>query len=326
MDSPEKLFSYANFISLSRDVQERVRSLSWFERHGHEWIVLGLRGALWLSALAVFFQQGIVFKIIGLVVLSYSYYGIAITATHETAHQSFVSSKKLNRVLAYFFADFWAGLSSASWFNSHVQVHHVATNVTSEEPQQFYFPWLSKYLYFFVAPFFVVIYLGGQTIHFLWGSWRKLFLSLILLITGVAFHTYIFYLAVGSLPLALLCTFIMRSLFAPLFLHLSIFNHLGMENPATRLPWLPLQTKTTRNLKAHWFLIGIGGNAFVQCHIEHHLFPSFSNRLLHMIRPIVREYLLKEGYTYAEETYWRCLRNCLKYYDRLFSVWGEAEL
>lgn len=110
----------------------------------------------------------------------------------------------------------------------------------------------------------------------------------------------------------------MRSLFAPLFVHLAVFNHIDLENPKTKLPWIKHQTNTTRNLKRNWFLSGLGGSAFVECHVEHHLFPKLSNRMLLKIRPIVNKYLLKEGYAYFEETYFNCLKNCIKYYDEIF--------
>ena len=136
---------------------------------------------------------------------------------------------------------------------------------------------------------------------------------------GWIFHASIFYLINHSITWAIIDTLIMRSLFAPLFVHLAVFNHIGLENPATQLPWLPHQTKTTRNIKFNWFLNGIGGNAFVNCHIEHHLFPKLSNKMLGKIRPTVLRFLKKEGYDYYEIGYWQCLRNCIKYYHEIFS-------
>lgn len=62
----------------------------------------------------------------------------------------------------------------------------------------------------------------------------------------------------------------------------------------------------------------MGGNAFIECHIEHHLFPKLSNRMLAKIRPIVVQHLKDEGYQYIEETYRQCLKNCLKNYHTIF--------
>ena len=110
----------------------------------------------------------------------------------------------------------------------------------------------------------------------------------------------------------------MRSLFSPIFMHLAVFNHIGLDNPPQLLPWLPRQDATTRNIKPSWLLNGMGGNAFLECHLEHHLFPSLSNHLLAKIRPTVRAFLTEKGYQYREETYVSCLKNCLKHYHALF--------
>lgn len=40
--------------------------------------------------------------------------------------------------------------------------------------------------------------------------------------------------------------------------------------------------------------------------------------LFFKIGPIVKKYVAKEGYKYAEQSYWTCLKNCLKYYKELF--------
>ncbi|MBI4154496.1 fatty acid desaturase [Candidatus Woesearchaeota archaeon] len=252
-----------------------------------------------------------------MLILSYFYYGIAITGTHETRHNTFVKSRSLNKILAYFFSDFWGGQSNEWWYHRHVKVHHIHTNITEKEEAVFYYPWINKYVYFFILPYLVMFWLLIHSIYFLWGEWKKLFLFLMINLTGWIFHVYLFSLIL-PLQYAFISVFIMRSLFAPLFMQLAVFNHIGLEDPKTRLPWLSHQTKTTRNLKKHWFLNGIGGNAFVECHIEHHLFPSISNRLLSKIKPLIIKQLKKEGYKYIEESYWDVLTKCLKYYDEIF--------
>ncbi len=319
MEHVRDLFSEKNFIELSKEVRNLVSTQSWWSRHGQEWVALFARLALFALGYGIFTVPGAIFKIIGIVILSYAYYGIGITATHETSHLAFTKSPHLNRILSYIFSDFWCAQSSLWWHHRHVQVHHVYPNVPSKEKKQFYYPWLHKYVYFFITPFLVQFWLVAHSVIFLKGKWKAMAIYSILGLAGWLLPIYLFSLVV-SVPAAIGYAFIMRSLFAPLFLHLSVFNHLGLENPATRLPWLPHQTKTTRNLRPHWILVGMGGNALVDCHIEHHLYPGLSNHILGKIRPIIKKYLQKEGYQYAEEGYWSCLKNCLHYYSEVFAT------
>jgi fatty acid desaturase len=316
----EGLLSHKNFVALSGEVRQVVRRLSWWQRHGVELSIFILRVFLWIAGFFIFAQPGWWWKIIGMIILSYGFYGIGITGSHETAHRSFSSSLRINQLLGYFFTDFWSGLSSKVWFRTHVQTHHVVTNL-KEEPQQFYYPKFPRIVYFYIAPYFAMMFwLWGHSVQSLRKSLREVMTYIIISGVGIVFHIWLFHFFV-SWPLAILCVYIMRSLWGPIFLHLSLFNHLGMENPLTKPPWLPHQSATTRNLAPHWFLTGLGGNAFVDCHIEHHLFPNLSNRVLAHIRPLVRKYLLQEGYRYEEVGYWWCLRHCWENYRELFSIW-----
>ena len=52
-------------------------------------------------------------------------------------------------------------------------------------------------------------------------------------------------------------------------------------------------------MKHGWFLNAIGGNAFIESHIEHHLFPTLSNNILTKIRPIIIKYLKKDVLDYV---------------------------
>lgn len=313
------ILSKENFAKLSVEIHARLKQENWWQKHGFEFFIFFLRCACFALSFLIFSQDAWFFKIVGMIFLSYFFYGIGITGTHETRHSSFTSSEYWNRLWAYFFSDFWAGQSNLWWHNRHVVVHHVYTNVPGVEPKQFYFPWINRYIYFFVVPYFVVFWLFIHSILFLWKEKRYRDLSVYFLVqaAGWLFHIWLFTLILST-PFAILTTFIMRSLFAPLFVHIAVFNHIGLEDPRKRLPWLPHQTRTTRNLKPHWILTGMGGNAFIDCHIEHHLFPKISNRGLSKIRPIVMKYVKAEGYKYVEETYLQCLKHCIQYYDQIF--------
>jgi fatty acid desaturase len=174
-------------------------------------------------------------------------------------------------------------------------------------------------LYFFVTPFLVSFWLVYHSVEFLLEKKKSVVRYLALAGAGWAFFIYLF-ARLMPLGAAVATAFVMRSLFAPIFMHLAAFNHIGLDSPPVRQEWLPHQTITTRNLKPQWFLSGMGGNAFVECHLEHHLFPAVSNRTLSKIRPLVRKALERDGYAYIEVPYWTCLKDSLKYYDAFFTL------
>lgn len=310
--------SQADFQTLSARVQALVKGLSWWQRHGYESLMLVLRLALFAGGYVIFSQGGFVWGAAGMFVLSYAYTGIAITGTHETSHLTYTKVAWTNKAWAYFFSDFWAAQSHRWWHYRHVQVHHVYPNIPDREPKPFYYPWLNRYIYFFVLPYLVVFWLIAHSILYLRKEPGHLLAYITAMSAGFALHIALFLrLGYGGLA-AFGLTMLMRSLFAPIFMHLAVFNHIGLDNPQQVLPWLPRQDKTTRNLKPHWLLNGMGGNAFLECHVEHHLFPSLSNHLLSRIRPTVRSFLQEHGYIYREETYTQCLRQCIRHYHDLF--------
>lgn len=313
-----------DFQELSREIQAILKDLSWFDRYGMEWVKLGLRFLLFALGWAVFaIPVHGAFQLLGITMMSYAYIGICITGIHEASHQSLAISRRANRFWAIFFTDFWTSKSHIWWRWRHVETHHPHTNVVGEEPQPFYVPWMHKYLYFFVLPYVVVPWLFSSSLWHLRKRPKDLLQFVIIAILGYAFQASLFGVLGYSLGWSLFLVLVMRSIFAPIFLHLAVFNHIGLpyfDNDSSRPGWTELQTKTTRNIRPNWFLKGIGGNAFLDGHVEHHLFPSLSNHVIHRLRETIVIFLKKKGYLYREESYLACLRACLKHYAQIFDV------
>lgn len=314
----EGLLSDGNFAELSSKVNALLKRQSWFELHGRELLVLALRIALFTIGFLIFAQRGLLATIVGMITLSYAYYAIGISGTHESRHGAFSRSAWANRLWAYFFSDFWVNQSNEWWHWRHVLKHHVHTNIRDGEPTLFFFPWLPAIVYFFIAPFLVTAWLLLYSVKFLLRTPLKLLAFLVAASAGWVFHVALF-MTILPLGSAILATLVMRSLFAPLFMHIAVFNHIALPQFNDKPSWLPHQVKTTRNLKRNWFLDGIGGNAFIECHLEHHLFPTLSNHMLAKIRPLVIEHLKREGHVYIEEGYFTVLRHCLKNYKTIFT-------
>lgn len=309
--------AHEHFAELSAAVQRCIAQEK-ISQYRQEWLWFGARALLFATGLTLCSFPVVILKIIGFFITSYAFYSIAITGMHESRHDALSSSHTVNRFWGYIFGDFWSGESNVWWYDHHVRDHHVYTNIKNHDEPYFSVPWVNNYVYFWVLPFFAVPFLFGMSMKYLWGKWRELTLYLVLFIAGYAFQTFLFSL-VFPLSQAIILTLVARSLFTPIFLHLALFNHIALPSFEKRPAWLPHQVVTTRNVAYHWFLAGLGGNAFVHRHIEHHLFPSLPNNILEKISPLVQETCKKYGYVYIEQSYQACLSYCLKHYQTLLS-------
>lgn len=308
-----------HFAVLSERVQKIVRTMTWRHIHGMELLKFFLKFIGLLSGFWIFSHDQFFLRMLGMVCMAYFFVSIAISGTHEARHGTFAQSTIANRIWGYLFSDFWTGQSNEWWHDTHVLIHHPNTNIPTINPPSFYFPWVNRYAYFFAIPYLILPWIIIGSIKHVWKNGLKLTLYLFFLVSGLITQFFLFLQAV-PFWYAILCVYLFRSLFAPLFMHLAVFNHVGLATPEKRLPWLEHQLKTTRNIKRNWFLSGMGGNAFVECHTEHHIFPNLSNHILKRIRPIVKEYIQKLGYPYYEETYFAVLKDALRDYNQVFTL------
>lgn len=310
---------HEHFAQLSRAVNHILEKHSWFARYGMEITKMLLRLLGFAGSFLVFFINTPVTDTLAVIGCSLFYYSISITGMHETRHNAFVSSKRVNKFLGYVFGDFWAGESNVWWFDHHVTDHHAYTNIKNHDEPYFNAPYIPAFVYLFILPFLVVPFLWYKSISYLRSNLRESALFVILSIAGFIFHVSLF-ATIAPLPHAILYTYLMRSLFSPVFLHLALFNHISLPWFQQRPSWFPHQNETTRNISPHWLLSILGGNAFVDRHIEHHLFPTLPNSMLQKIGSTVKEYSEKFNYTYLQERYTTCLHFALKNYKTLFTI------
>ncbi|MGE3279282.1 MAG: fatty acid desaturase [Candidatus Altimarinota bacterium] len=309
-----------DFKELSKDIREVMQKLNWYETHGIEWVKAGLKFLLFFGGWLIFALPHLAFQILGITIMSYAFTSIGISGIHEASHQSMAKSRRWNLFAAYFFTEFWVSKSHDWWRWRHVETHHPHTNVINKEPMLFYVPWFHKYVYFFLMPYVVVPWIIASSIWHLRKNPIELLIYLSISTLGYLSQASLFLILGYSWGISLLLVFVMRSIFAPLFLHIAVFNHIGLPyfDAEPRPEWMTLQSKTTRNIKPNWFLKILGGNAFLDGHIEHHLFPHLSNHAISKVREKIVTFLKKRGYEYREEGYVSCLRQCLKHYHLIF--------
>ena len=71
------------------------------------------------------------------------------------------------------------------------------------------------------------------------------------------------------------------------------------------------------NLNRNLYLDWIMGHTLVYCHIEHHLFPAYSDNMVLKIRPLVKQFMLEHGLPYTEKPYMERLSYFVDKYEDL---------
>ncbi|MAF35296.1 hypothetical protein CMO91_05620 [Candidatus Woesearchaeota archaeon] len=312
----------STFQAIANKARKLLTAMSWWEVYGVNILVNLLRVVLLVAGFWVF-SHGLVYKIVGLAMIAYASFGLAVTLSHDTSHHSVVKNRKVNQVLAYVVSDFFAGQSSKWWNDRHVRIHHLHTNMEKKVGSVFAFGRMPPFLFFFVLPYAALPYVVGFSFHFLWGRWKDLGVYVVLMLAGIAVQAWLFALFVPWYY-ALACVFIARSLFAPIVLHLGVMHHAGMVQFDRRPAWFAHQAKTTFNIRPNLFLWGLVGNALTDCHLEHHLLPNVPDLALRKIKPVVAKHVRKAGIRYIERGYGETLRLCYTNYDAFFVQPGRA--
>ncbi|KAF2980481.1 hypothetical protein EK904_006055 [Melospiza melodia maxima] len=110
-----------------------------------------------------------------------------------------------------------------------------------------------------------------------------------------------------------------RSLLAHPYIHVNIFQHIGLPMfAADRKPRrIHLMSRGVLNLPRNPLLDWSFGHSLISCHVEHHLFPSLSDNMCLKIKPIVSQYLKQKKLPYNEDTYSSRLWLFLQRYEEL---------
>ncbi|XP_060058693.1 fatty acid desaturase 6 isoform X2 [Erinaceus europaeus] len=203
----------------------------------------------------------------------------------------------------------------------HVKMHHAYTNVLGlGDSSTWRLPYLNRYVYMFLAPFLIPIVTPLVAVERL----RKMepavaLRSLGLISLGLCSHYWLLMNVSGctSPGSALACMFITRSLLAHPYLHVNIFQHIG-------LPMFSLDTKPQR---IHMMSLGVlnlprlpvldwaFGHSIISCHVEHHLFPRLSDNMCLKVKPVVSQFLQEKQLPYNEDSYLARFRLFLSRYE-----------
>jgi fatty acid desaturase len=233
---------------------------------------------------------------------------------HDLIHNQYFS-KHTDRQFSYFFGNFVLGLSANWWRYAHNLLHHIYTNVRSKDEDikavggvfvgkrdwGSLFHNNQKYLYWLLLPFLSLSFLY-QT---LWFSIKhKRWIELLIVFAHFLIPLYIYVTLANSND----CIIFLATMYLGYgtFLGLVVItNHIGCEviedeESKQGIPWLDIQTRTSRNIRGGAFIHFICGGLNTQ--VEHHLFPKAPRFYLLRVAKITEQFCKENHITYYSTT------------------------
>ncbi|XP_057274650.1 fatty acid desaturase 6 isoform X1 [Pezoporus wallicus] len=318
----------ALMTELSELVQKVVKSSSWWERHGVDISILGCSFLLLPAAgfstgfLCLRSAQAIPF-LAGVLTLGVVHHTLTVKGSHLASHNALTESKSWGKVWAIFFIELCSAFTVEQATYNHVKIHHGYTNVIGlGDSSTWKLPFLNRYVYMFIAPLAVPILTPLVALDLLRNvEWKAALRTLCCMFLGLYCHYWLLLHVSGfqSPWSALLCMLLTRSLLAHPYIHVNIFQHIGLPMfAADRKPKrIQLMSLGVLNLPRNALLDWSFGHSLISCHVEHHLFPSLSDNMCLKIKPIVSQYLKQKKLPYNEDTYTSRLRLFLQRYEEL---------
>ncbi|KAL2297715.1 hypothetical protein Nmel_016277 [Mimus melanotis] len=327
---------------LSQLVQKVVKSSSWWERHGVDISILacsfllllpaeGCRTCSWPSSCPTGFSTGFLCLrsaqaipfLAGVLILGVVHHTLTVKGSHLASHNALTESKSWSKVWAIFFIELCSAFTVEQATYNHVKIHHGYTNVIGlGDSSTWKIPFLNRYVYMFMAPLAVPILTPLVALGLLRNvEWKAALRTLCCMFLGFYCHYWLLLHVSGfqSPWSALLCMLLTRSLLAHPYIHVNIFQHIGLPMfAADRKPKrIHLMSLGVLNLPRNALLDWSFGHSLISCHVEHHLFPSLSDNMCLKIKPIVSQFLKQKKLPYNEDTYSSRLWLFLQKYEEL---------
>jgi len=267
---------------------------------------------------------------------------IFLTVIHEVSHDNIFKSKKLNRLVLYFFD--LLGANSYIWKQRHQIMHHNFPNIKGwdtdiEQSAMFKiyphaphtsFHKVQHYLIFLVYPLYLFNWLlirdfkdffsTKRTIKKTVEIPRKEYVKLFVFKFIFVLYTFVIPVVLGIPLLQVLLGFIVLTFTASIIsLMVLLPPHANVHNmfPETKdnfnmeTSWLEHQLNTTSDISTHnWFIAIFMGN--FNYHIAHHLFPSLSYVHIPLATEVIKEYASKNRLRYKQFGLWESLKNHYK--------------
>ncbi|KAH0629463.1 hypothetical protein JD844_011541 [Phrynosoma platyrhinos] len=308
---------------LSEMVQRVVRSSSWWERHGADGTILALNFLSLPIGFLLLRSDHLFAFLLGVAILGVAHHTITVKGSHMASHNALAESKSWGKLWAIFFIEVCSSFTAEQGIYNHVKMHHGYTNVIGlGDSSTWKLPFLNCYIYMFIAPLAVPIITPLVAIGLLKEvEWKTAIRTLFCMFVGLYSHYWLL-LNISefqSMWSALSCMLITRSLLAHPYIHVNIFQHIGLPMfSADKKPKrIHMMTLGVLNLPRNPLLDWSFGHSLISCHVEHHLFPTLSDNMCLKIKPVVSQYLKEKKLPYNEESYWSRLKLFLDKYEEL---------
>ena len=316
-----KLKDLPRFSDLGEKVRGIVDKSSWVERYGLEWYAFSVSLAFVPAGFLLLRSDSFFQLALGMIILGTVHTIFANRLGHLATHGGMCESPRINKFLSIFFVEFVGAFSEHLGYDAHVKIHHPHTNIIGLGDSSIWkAPMLPVNVYMFLAPLLlpvitpIVTFLEMVRLRL----WRHLPRAVLTILSGLAAHVYIMTQVCGfNVMTSLLCIFAYRAVWTIPYIHMNIFQHIGlpMYSPKARPVRVYQMSTGVLNLAPHPIFDVIFGPALYNCHVEHHLFPKLSDSMCVKIKPIVSQFLQESGLEYKEDTYYNRLQLFLKRYD-----------
>ena len=321
-DDEEILPNKPSMNQLNLLVKDVISRSSWWDLYGVDVAIMFANFALLPISCILLGSSSIPAFVLGFLLFAYIHATFTVKLAHAAVHNALAGSSHFwNHILSVFFIAIWGGFTEVGSHEAHIGLHHPYTNVIGlGDSSSWRAPFLDRNMYLFIAPLFLQLFYPVIGLNMLAGRWRSQvrFVSIILL--GHVMHFCLFRYAAGmSILGSILCNATVRCLFSIPYIHVNIFQHIGlpMYDVRKRPKRLYQLASAALNLPRNPLLDYTFGHSIISCHVEHHLFPRLSDNMCLKIKPVVSDYLKKHGLPYNEETYLSQLRKFYNNYDEL---------
>nr|XP_034960300.1 fatty acid desaturase 6 isoform X2 [Zootoca vivipara] len=308
---------------LSEMVQDVVKNSSWWERHGIDGTIIALN-ILSLPVGFLLLRSDNLFPfLLGIAILGVVHQTLAVKGSHLATHNALAESKSWGKIWAIFFLEVCTAFTAEQASYNHVKIHHAYTNVIGlGDSSTWKLPFLNRYVYMFISPIAVPILTPFVAIGLLKEVELKTAIrTLCCMFVGLYSHYWLLINISGfqSMWSALSCMLVTRALLSHPYIHVNIFQHIGLPMfAADKKPKrIHMMSCGVLNLPRNPLLDWAFGHSIISCHVEHHLFPTLSDNMCLKIKPIVSQYLKEKKLTYNEDSYWSRLKLFLAKYEEL---------
>ncbi|KAL6095314.1 fads6 [Pungitius sinensis] len=296
-------------MELTRLVQEAVRGSSWWERRGIDCSILAAAFLCLPPAFLLLGSSQVACFSAGMLLMGVAHAIITFKGTHLASHGALSESQAWGNFWAVFFIEVCGSFSARAGVQGHIKMHHAHTNVVGlGDSSVWKVPCLPRSVYLFVAPLFVPVITPLVALAHLRGHPVALVVRTVLMVALGLYSQYWLLIHVSGFlsPLsALLCMLACRAMFSVPYIHVNIFQHIGLHMfaPTRRPKRIYQMTHGVLNLPRNALLDWMFGHSLINCHVEHHLFPFLSDNMCLKVKPLVSKYLMEKQLPYQEDGY-----------------------